>query len=86
MANHSSSIKSIRKTKTRTIRNRQNTSRMRTYVRKVEEAIGLGDKAKAQEAFREMQPVLMRTSSKGLLHANTVSRKLSRLSARIKAL
>jgi len=86
MANHPSSIKSIRKTKTTTARNRQNTSRMRTYVRKVEEAIESGDKTKAQEAFQEMQPILMRTGGKGLIHANTVSRKLSRLSARIKAL
>ena len=59
---------------------------MRTYVRKVEEAIASGDKAAAAVALREAQPEIMRSASKGILHKNTASRKISRLSARIKAL
>ena len=59
---------------------------MRTFVKKVEEAIEGGDKSVAAEAFRAAQPEMQRASGKGVIHANTVSRKLSRLSARIKAL
>ncbi len=59
---------------------------MRTYLRKVEEAIGAGDKSAAQEALKAAQPEIMRASQKRVLHPNTASRKLSRLSARIKAM
>jgi len=59
---------------------------MRTFVKKVELAIASGDKSGAAEAFRAAQPEMQRASTKGVIHANTVARKLSRLSARIKAL
>lgn len=86
MANTASARKRIRQTEKRTIRNRARRSRVRTFLRKVELAIAAGDKAKAQEAFQAAQPELQRAATKGVLHLNTVSRKLSRLSARIKTL
>jgi len=86
MANTASAQKRIRQTAVRTARNKARTSRMRTFVKKVEQAIASGDKAAAQAAFREAQPELQRAAGKGVLHANTAGRKLSRLSARIKAL
>ncbi|MFC5310820.1 30S ribosomal protein S20 [Azospirillum rugosum] len=86
MANHKSAEKRIRQTARRTEINRNRVSRIRTFVKKVESAIETGNKAEAAEAFKAAQPELMRGASKGVLHKNTVSRKLSRLSARIKAL
>jgi small subunit ribosomal protein S20 len=86
MANTASARKRIRQTEKRTIRNRARRSRVRTFLRKVEQAIAGGDKAQAQEAFRVAQPELQRAVTKGVFHQNTMSRKLSRLSARIKAL
>jgi len=86
MANHKSAEKRIRQTARRTEINRNRVSRIRTFVKKVETAISSGNKAEAAEAFKAAQPELMRGASKGVLHRNTVSRKLSRLSARIKAL
>lgn len=86
MANTKSAKKSVRKQARRTEVNLSRRSRMRTYLRKVEEAIGTGDKSAAQEAFKAAQPELMRASQKSILHINTASRKLSRLSARIKAM
>lgn len=86
MANHKSAEKRIRQTASRTAVNRARVSRIRTFVKKVELAIATGDKAAATEALRNAQPELMRGTSKGVLHKNTVSRKLSRLSARINAL
>jgi small subunit ribosomal protein S20 len=59
---------------------------MRSFLRKVEEAVASGDKAAAQEAFRAAQPEMQRAATKGVVHANTVARKLSRLSARVKNL
>lgn len=59
---------------------------MRTYLRKVEDAIAAGQKDQAQKAFREMQPILMKEVQNNLLHINTAARKLSRTSVRIKAL
>ncbi len=59
---------------------------MRTFVKKVETAIAGGDKAAAAGALQAAQPEMQRASGKGIIHANTVARKLSRLSARIKAL
>jgi small subunit ribosomal protein S20 len=85
MANTASARKRIRQTAKRTERNRARKSRVRTYLRKLEDAIAGGDKAAAQEAFRAAQPELQRAATKGVLHANTVARKLSRLSARVKA-
>ena len=86
MANTASARKRIRQTVVRTARNAARKSRMRTFVKKVEMAIESGDKAGAAEALRAAQPEMQRASGKGVIHANTVARKLSRLSARIKSL
>ena len=86
MANTASAQKRIRQTEKRTARNKARKSRVRTFVRSLEEAIAKGDKAAAQEAFRAAQPEMQRAVTKGVLHRNTVARKLSRLSARIKAI
>lgn len=86
MANNKSAEKRIRQTERRTAVNRARVSRIRTFLKKVEVAIASGDKTAAAEAFKLAQPELMRGTSKGVFHANTVSRKLSRLSARIKSI
>lgn len=86
MAHHPSAKKRIRQIKRRTAINRARISRIRTYLRKVEAAIATGDKGQAVAAFRAAQPELMRGANKGVVHRNTVARKLSRLSARIKAM
>ncbi|ASG21612.1 MULTISPECIES: 30S ribosomal protein S20 [Nitrospirillum] len=86
MANHKSAEKRIRQTEVRTEVNRARVSRIRTFVKKVELALEAGDKAAAAEAFKLAQPEMMRGVSKGVLHRNTVSRKISRLSLRINAL
>ena len=86
MANHTSAEKRIRQTESRTMRNRARESRVRTFVKKVETAIAAGDKEAARLAFAAAAPELQRGVSKGVLHKNTVARKISRLSARIKAL
>lgn len=86
MANSSSAKKRIRQTERRTAVNRARVSRIRTFVRKVELAIASGDAEAARAAFLSAQPVLMSGVNKGLVHRNTVARKLSRLSRRIKAL
>ena len=86
MANTASAQKRNRQTKRRTARNQARKSRVRTFVKKVETAIAGGDKTAAGEALRAAQPEMQRAASKGVVHKNTVARKLSRLSARIKAL
>ncbi|MBV1797511.1 30S ribosomal protein S20 [Siccirubricoccus sp. G192] len=86
MANTASARKRIRQTEKRTIRNRARKSRVRTFLRKVEQAITGGDKGLAQDALRAAQPELQRAATKGVFHKNTISRKISRLSSRIKAL
>ena len=86
MANHKSAEKRIRQTVKRTAINRSRLSRMRTFVKKVETAIASGDKEAAQSAFQLAQPELHRAITKGVLHKNTVSRKLSRLAARVNSL
>ncbi|GAK43846.1 ribosomal protein S20 [Tepidicaulis marinus] len=86
MANTPSAKKAIRKIERRTAVNRNRRSRMRTFTRKVEEAIERGEKAAAEAAFRAAQPELMRAAQKGVLHKNTASRKVSRLAKRISAL
>lgn len=85
MANIASAQKRIRQTVKRTARNKARKSRVHSFIRKVEEAVAAGDKAAAQTAFLEMQPELQRAAGKRVLKANAVSRKISRLSARIKA-
>jgi len=86
MANTASAQKRIRQTATRTARNAARKSRMRTFVKKVELAIAGGDKSAAAEALRAAQPEMQRAADKGVIHDNTIARKISRLSARIKAL
>lgn len=86
MANTSSAKKAARKISTRTAVNRNRKSRMRTFIRKVEEAIAGGDQVAAAAALRAVQPELMRAAQKGVLHKNTASRKVSRLASRVKAL
>lgn len=86
MANTASARKRIRQTEKRTERNRSSRSRVRGFLRKVEQAIAGGDQDQARAAFRAAQPELMKAATKGVFHQNTVSRKLSRLSARIKAI
>ncbi len=86
MANTASARKRIRQTAKRTLRNHARKSRMRTFVKKVEVACASGDKEAAAEALKNAQPEMHRAATKGVIHKNTVARKLSRLAARIKAL
>ena len=86
MANTTQSKKRARQSEARYDVNKARRSRIRTFVRKVEEAIASGDTAAAAEAFKNAQPELARGVTKGVLHKNTVSRKISRLSSRVKAL
>ncbi|HZM08031.1 MAG TPA: 30S ribosomal protein S20 [Methylocella sp.] len=86
MANTASAKKAVRKIERRTAVNRSRRSQMRTYVRKVEEAIAAGDQGAASAALRVAEPLVMRAAQKGIVHANTASRKVSRLSKRINAL
>lgn len=86
MANHPSAEKRNRQTQRRTEVNRARMSRLRSFVKKVETAIASGDKNAAKQAFADAAPEMQRGISKGVVHQRTVSRKLSRLSARIKAL
>lgn len=86
MAHHKSAKKRIRRNDRRRVINKNRVSRIRTFIRKVEEAITSGDKTAADSAFKTAQPEIQRGVSKGVLHQNTVARKLSRLSRRIKAL
>lgn len=83
MANTSSAKKATRKIAARTLINKSRVSRIRTFLRKVEEAIASGDKDAAQLAMRAAQPELARGASKGVMHRNTVSRKISRLTKRV---
>ena len=85
MANHKSAKKRIRRNANRAEINKSRISRIRTFVKRVETAIRSGDKEVAQTALKEAQPELMRGVTKGVLHRNTASRKMSRLSARVKA-
>ena len=86
MANHASAKKRIRQTERRNTVNRNRLSRLRTYIKKVEQAIEAGDAAGAKEALKVAQPIIMRGAQKGVLHRNTASRKMSRLAAQVKAL
>ena len=86
VANHHSAKVRIRRNERRATINGDRLGCVRTHVKKVETAIASGDKSAAQDALRAAQPELHRGAQKGVLHANTASRKLSRLSARIKAM
>ena len=83
MANTSSARKAARKIARRTLINQARRSRMRTSVRKVEEAIAAGDRNKALEAMKDAEPQLMRAARQGQVHKNTASRKVSRLTHQI---
>ncbi len=86
MANTPSAKKAARKIARRAAINKNRRSRVRTYVRQVEEALAAGDKAAAEAALKAAQPELMRAATKGVLHRNTASRKVSRLTQRMKTL
>ena len=86
MANTPQSKKRARQNERRFNVNKARRSRIRTFLRKVEEAIASGNKDAASDALRAAQPELMRGVTKGIFHKNTVARKMSRLSARIKAI
>ena len=86
MANHKSSKKRIIRNANRAVINGARMSRIRTFVKKVEMAIASGDADAARAALRAAQPELQRGVTRGVLHKNTVSRKVSRLNARVKAL
>jgi len=86
MANTNSAKKMTRKIAKRTEVNKARRSRMRTFLRKVEEAIAAGNQSAAAEALRSAEPEIMRAAQKGIVHRNMASRKVSRLAARVKAL
>jgi small subunit ribosomal protein S20 len=86
MANTPSAKKAVRKIALRAKINRSRRSQMRTYVRKVEEAIAAGSSKDAVEALRAAQPLIMRAAQKGIVHANATARKVSRLTRRVNAL
>ena len=86
MANTKSAKKATRKIERRTAVNRARRSRMRTYVKKVEDALCTGDAAAASAALADAQPALIRAAQKGVVHRNTASRKVSRLTKAVKAL
>jgi small subunit ribosomal protein S20 len=85
MANTPQSAKRARQSEARFKINKMRRSRIRTFLRKVEEAIATGDNAAAREALRQAQPELMRGVAKGVVKKNTAARKMSRLAARVKA-
>jgi small subunit ribosomal protein S20 len=86
MANSPQAQKRARQNERRFAVNKARRSRIRTFLRKVEEAIASGDQQVAATALREAQPELMRGVSKGVIHKNTAARKMSRLSSRVKAM
>lgn len=83
MANSRQAEKRIRQTARATLVNRMRRSRYRTYVKKVEEAIQAGDKPAASDALKSAQPIMHGAVTKGIIHRNTVNRKLSRLARRV---
>jgi small subunit ribosomal protein S20 len=86
MANTPQAEKRIRRNARRAEVNKARVSRIRTFVKKVESSLAAGDAAAAAAALKAAQPEMMRGVSKGVLHKNTVSRKISRLASRVKAL
>lgn len=86
MAQHASAKKRIRQTKRRTQVSQRRLNTVRTFIRKVEAAIQAGNKAEAEAALKAAEPHMVRGASKGVMHRNTVARKLSRLSKQIKAM
>lgn len=86
MANSTQAKKRIRRNDRRALINKSRVSRIRTFIRKVEEAIASGEKDKAADALKSAQPEIMRGVTKGVMHKKTASRKVSRLAARVKAI
>ena len=86
MPNTPSAKKATRKIERRTAVNRMRRSRVRSFLRKVEEAIASGDKTAAEAALQAAQPEIMRAAGKGVYHKNTASRKVSRLTLRVRAI
>lgn len=86
MANTSSAKKATRKIVRRTEVNKERRTRMRTYLRLVEEAIASGDAKKAGEALAAAEPMIMRAAQNGVIHRNTASRKVARLAKRVRRL
>jgi small subunit ribosomal protein S20 len=86
MANTSSAKKAARQAVRRTAMNKSRSTRLKSEVRKVEEAIASGDKAAAAAALKAAEPLLVRTAQKGVIHKRTASRKVSRLAQRVKAM
>ena len=86
MANSPQAKKRARQTERRTAVNKMRRTRIRSYLRKVEEAIAGGDQAVAAEALKAAQPELMRGAGKGIIHKKTASRKMSRLAHRVKVM
>ena len=86
MANTSSAKKAARQMVSRTATNKGRRSRVKTEVRAVEEAIKAGDRSKAEAALKAAQPILARSAQKGIMHTKSASRKVSRLSKRVKAM
>ena len=83
MANHVSALKRARQTEFKTERNRANTSRLRSALRGIREAIAAGDKKKAEEVYRSASSSIDKAAQKGVLHKNTASRYKSRLKVRL---
>lgn len=86
MANHKSAIKRAKQNELRRIRNRSRKTRMKSVIRSLEEAITSNSRELAAERLRDAISVIDKTVSKGVIHKNTASRKISRLSHRVKAL
>ena len=86
MANSPQAKKRARQNERNRLVNKDRRSRVRTFIRKVEEAIAIGDKESASAALKCAQPELMRGVSKGIFHKNTAARKMSRLAARVNAI
>ncbi|MDF1774833.1 MAG: 30S ribosomal protein S20 [Rhizobiaceae bacterium] len=86
MANTTSAKKATRKIARRTEVNKNRRSRVRSFIRTVEEAIASGDQTVAAAALKAAQPEMMRAANKGVVHANTASRKISRLAKRVHAI
>ena len=86
MANTPSAKKAVRKIARKTAINRDRKSKMRSYIRRVDEAIAAGDQAAAEAALKDAQPLIMRAANAGIVHKNAASRKVSRLAHKVKAL
>jgi small subunit ribosomal protein S20 len=86
MPNTPSAKEAVRQIARRAAINRSRRSQMRTYIRKVEEAIATGDQAAAAQALNAAEPLIKRAAQKGIVHSNTASRKVSRLTRKVNAL